>query len=88
MSAQLTLGYPPSPVRNALSARTNIVTAIAMAIVVVVGLVFADARVDGLPPSASTAPQPVIGTFTGAYQDGWPVYRLPTMEITAPSARQ
>lgn len=87
MSAQLTLEYPLSGTRNALSARTSIVMAAAMAIALVVGLVFADARVEGLPPSASTASQPVIGTFAGFDRDGLPVYRLPAMEITAPSAR-
>jgi hypothetical protein len=87
MSAQLTLGNPPTSVRNALSARTNIGMAIAMAVVLAVGLVIADARVEGLPPSEAAASQPVIGTFAGAYQDGLPVYRLPAMEIVAPSAR-
>ncbi|HQR10397.1 MAG TPA: hypothetical protein PLW68_03625 [Casimicrobiaceae bacterium] len=88
MSAQLTLKYLPSPARNSLSAGASAVAAIALAFVLVVGLVIADARVDGSVTPASTAPQPVIGTFAGTYQDGLPVYRLPSMEITAPRDKQ
>ncbi len=80
MSAQLSVGYPTTLSSNALSASA---VAAALAVALLAILTFADARVDVVPVSQPAASQPVTGTFTGTYQDGLPVYRLPALEVTA-----
>ena len=79
MSAQLAIGCPQAVTRKSLSAST--LTGLAIGLLVV--LVFADARVREVTPAQQAARPPVVGTFTGTYADGLPIYRLPAIGVTA-----
>jgi len=35
------------------------------------------------PVSGAAAPAPMVGTFTGEFDNGAPVYRLPSISVTA-----
>ena len=35
----------------------------------------------GLPPRGDASRPPYVGVFTGAFVDGLPLYRLPTIEV-------
>ena len=54
-------------------------------------LVFADARFAGDVAIERAAPPQMVGKFTGTYENGMPVYRLPPLEVravrTAPQSR-
>jgi len=61
--------------------------ALVLALIVVIGLVVADTRQARF--AADPAPARVTGSFTGSYDKGLPMYRLPAVEIraTRPSTR-
>jgi hypothetical protein len=49
----------------------------------VIGPVWAGDRAVAAPASQTAAPVHGVGVFTGAYENGLPVYRLPPVQVTA-----
>ena len=79
MSAQFAIGCSGGYPRYALPAG-----AIAgFVIVLLVALICADATVGGSIADEHAAPLQQVGQFTGTYENGLPIYRLPPMQITA-----
>lgn len=77
MSAQLAIGY----VQTAARARIPRGALLGGVAALLISLILADARIDNDTTAASSMAVPVVGEFTGAYQDGVPVYRLPPIVV-------
>ncbi len=79
MSAQLSIEYPETPLYKVPSRSL----AVGIAAVLLVALIFADADVSRDATTGRAAPVQMVGTFTGTYVGGLPVYRLPPIQVTA-----
>ena len=79
MSAQLSIEYPETPLYK-VPGRS---LAAGIAAVLLVALILADAHVSRDATPERAAPVQMVGTFTGTYENGVPVYRFPPIQVTA-----
>ena len=78
MSAQLAISSPNVVPFKALAKGF----AVGMAIVMLIGLIVADVYPINQAANEPLAATHVVGIFTGSYENGLPVYRLPPIQVT------
>ena len=57
--------------------------AVGLVAALLVGLVYVGVHRSGDAVALPPAPPQIVGTFTGTYENGLPVYRLPPIQVTA-----
>jgi hypothetical protein len=91
LQADIGIVVDVNPRRNAMQARNRIRNTLAALIIVLIAAALIGATVwtpaKNAPATAPVAKTetvaPMAGTFTGEYENGVPVYRLPSITITA-----